>query len=79
MPRRRASLIGVQALNLAVDFLGRVTQRQLAQRGKLAFFEKILPRALRLIRQIYFALCQPLDQVDRRQVHQFDFIGFFEH
>ena len=53
--------------HLRVDALGRVAQRQLAQRDQVALLEEVLDRALRLRRHVDLAFAQALEQVVGRQ------------
>jgi hypothetical protein len=53
-------------------------QGQLAQRRQVAQAEKALDRPLRLVGDIDLALTQPLQQLLRRQIHQFDFGGVIQ-
>ena len=64
---------------LLVDALGGAPQRQLAQRGQIARREIMLQRALGLLGDVDLAFLQPLDQVVRREVDQFDRVGAVEH
>ena len=64
---------------LLVDPLGGAPQRQFAQRRQVARREIMLQRALGLLGDIDLALLQPLDQVVRREVDQFDGVGAVEH
>ena len=64
---------------LLVDALGGPPQRQFAQRGQIARREIMLQRALGLFGDIDLAFLQPLDQIVRREVDQFDGVGAVEH
>ena len=64
---------------LLVDALGGPPQRQLAQRGQIARREIMLERALGLFGDVDLAFLQPLNQVVRREVDQFDGVGAVEH
>ncbi len=64
---------------LLVDALGGAAQRQLAQRGQVSRREIMLQRTLGLPGNVDLALLQPLDQVVRREVDQFDRIRPVEH
>ena len=66
------------AAQLLVDALGGAAQRQFAQRGEIGRREEVLERALGLLRHVNLAVLQPLDQVARRQVDQFDRVGAVE-
>ena len=64
---------------LLIDPLGGPPQRQFAQRGQVARREIMLERALGLLGDVDLAFPQPLNQVVRRQVDQFDRVGAVEH
>ena len=64
---------------LLVDPLGGAPQRQFAQRGQIARREIMLQRALGLFGNVDLAFLQPLDQVVRREIDEFDAVGAVEH
>ncbi len=64
---------------LFVDALGGPPQRQLAQRGQIARREIMLERPLGLFGDVDLALFQPLNQIVRREVDQFDRVRAVEH
>ena len=79
---RPRALDGVRlhlAEQLLVDPLGGAAQRELAQRGEVGGREEMLERALGLLGDVDFAFLEPLDQIVRRQIDQFDRIGAIEH
>jgi len=64
---------------LLVDPLRRAAQRQFAQRGEIGGGEEVPERALGLLGDVDPALLQPLDQIVRRQIDEFDGIGIIDH
>ena len=64
---------------LLVDALGRPPQCQLAQCGQVARREIMLQRALGLLGDVDLAFLQPLDQIVRCEVNQFDRVRPIEH
>jgi hypothetical protein len=64
---------------LLVDAVRGAPQRQFAQRGEVSGREIMLQRTLGLFGNVDLALLQPLDQVVRRQIDQFDGISAVEH
>ena len=65
--------------HLVVDPLRGAAQRQLAQRGQVAFGEIVVERALRHFRHIDLALVQALDQIGGREVDQLDLVRLVDH
>ena len=64
--------------HLLVDPLRRAAQCEFAQRGQVARREVVADGALGLVRHIDLAVLQPLDQIVRRQVDQFDVVGLVD-
>ena len=64
--------------HLFVDPLRGAAQRELAQRGQVARREVVADGTLGLVRHIDLTVLQALDQIIRRQVDQFDVIGFVD-
>ena len=64
---------------LLVDALGGAPQRELAQRRQISRREIMLQRPLGLLGNIDLAFLQPLDEIVRRQVDQFDGVGAVEY
>ena len=63
--------------HLRIDGLCGAAKRQFAQRGQVRFREKMRQRARRFLRDIDFAVAQPLDQFVGRNVDDLD-LGIFE-
>ena len=64
---------------LLVDAVRGSAQRKFAQGRQVCRGKEMLQRALGLFGNVYLAFLQALDQVFRRQVHQFDLISAVEH
>ena len=66
-------------LHVGVDALGRLAQRELAQRDQVALPEEVLDGALGLRGQVDLALAQALEQLVGRQIDELDLVGRVEH
>ena len=65
--------------DVGIHPIRRAAQRQLAQRGEVAFLEEAPQRPARLVRAVDAALAHPLDQFGGRDVDQLDRVGFRQH
>ena len=66
-------------VDVALQPMGRLPQRQLAQGDQVALVEEILQRPLGLRRNVDLAGFEPFDQLLRREVDQLDLVGLLEH
>ena len=64
--------------HLGVDALGRMPERQLAERDEVAFPEEVAGRLRRLLRDVDLAFLEPLAKVLDRKVDQLDLVGLLE-
>ena len=64
--------------HLGIDALGSAAERQFAQRDEIAAVEKMSKGLFGLLSLVNFALAQPLDELIRRNVDEFDFVSFVE-
>ncbi len=62
-----------------VDAVGGGAQRELAQRDQVALAEEAFGRLARLLRHVHLAFGEAFEQFVRRQVDQFDVVGFGEN
>ena len=69
----------VELGELRVHALGGLAQRQLAQRDEVAFPEEVADGLGRLLGDVDLAFPQPLNQVVRRQIDQFDRVRAVEY
>lgn len=64
--------------HLRINAFGCNTHRQFAKCGQISLAEEMPERAPHLIDDINLAIAQSLQKIIRRQIDQFNFIGFFK-